>query len=73
MNEQVQEQVDARRQLLKDFIHAVEQMRHFQTVYFKNRLSGDLQKSKQWEREVDRLLEKIRNRQSATPVQRALL
>ena len=70
MNEQEQAE---RRQLLRDFIHAVRQMRHFQIVYFKNRLSGDLQKSKQWEREVDRLLEKIEKRQSAMPTQKALL
>lgn len=70
MNE---EEKQARRQLFKDFIHAVEQMRHFQTVYFKNRLSGDLQKSKQWEREVDRLLGKIHKRQSETPAQERLL
>ena len=68
-----QEQVQERRKLMKDFIHAVEQMRRFQIVYFKNRLQGDLQKSKQWEREVDRLLGKIHARQSAQVMQEALL
>jgi len=70
MNEQEQAE---RRQLMKDFIHAVQQMRHFQVTYFKNRLQGDLQKSKQWEREVDRLLDKIEKRQSVMSTQKALL
>ncbi len=70
MNEQEQAE---RRQLLKDFIHAVQQMRHFQKVYFKNRLNGDKVKAMQWEREVDRLLEKIEKRQSAKPAQGVLL
>lgn len=70
MNEQEQA---ARRQLLKDFLHAVEQMRHFQKVYFKNRLSGDRDTAIRWERETDRLLEKIHKRQSATVPQERLL
>lgn len=74
MNEQEQaERNAARRKLLNDFIHAVEQMRHYQTVYFKNRLSGDLAKSKQWEKEVDKLLALIRKKQGAAVKQEGLL
>lgn len=74
MNEQEQaERNAARRKLLNDFLYAVEKMRHFQIVYFKNRLSGDKVKAMQWEREVDRLLAKIREKQGETVKQEPLL
>lgn len=74
MNEQEQaERNAARRKLLNEFLYAVEQMRHYQTVYFKNRLNGDKVKAIQWEREVDKLLKIIRKKQGAAVKQEGLL
>ena len=74
MNEQEQaERNAARRKLLNDFLCAVDKMRYFQIVYFKSRLSGDKVKAMQWEREVDRLLAKIREKQGETVKQESML
>lgn len=59
--------------LVISFIHAVEQMRRFQKAYFKNRFTEDLKRCVQWEREVDRLLQKIEESQSAKEIQGHLL
>ena len=43
---------------LKAFMHAVEEMRRLQKLYFEKRLPGDLTRAKGWEREVDKLIKK---------------
>lgn len=53
---------------LKRFIYAVEEMRRFQVLYFKNRLASDLQRAKAWEREVDKIIAKYHAAENGVPV-----
>lgn len=57
MNEE--QQAERLAQAMK-IIEAVATMRNLQTAYFKNRIYGDLQRSKQYERMVDQMIEQFK-------------
>lgn len=54
----------------KEFFYKVVEMREAQKRYFKNRFPGDLEKSKQLEREIDAEIKRVK--QLTEPQQQTL-
>lgn len=52
---------------LAKLVQAVTEMRKYQKLYFKNRLSGDLHIAKQWEAVVDKTLDDMKRAESPAP------